>query len=153
MTAPVLLHPSSESVAVAWLSALLPVGVATRLPKMGTWSVYNGTIQGFGTVAIVGGTTREVALRAPIVSLGTWANVPGSDNPQWGAAAQLAEILTNALLDGPIDPVRVSSGAKYADALVHTAKLNAEPRRVPDQDESVAHFETEFVLVWTEVPS
>ena len=153
MTLPTLYHPDSESVAVAWLSAVLPVGVATSLPKPGTWTPFLGTVQGFGTVTIAGGRTSDYALRAPIVSLGTWAAVPGSDNPQWGAAAQLAEILVAECLSLIPSVRRVQKSAKYAPALVHTVRLNAEPRRIADPDASVAHFETEFVLVWTEVPS
>jgi hypothetical protein len=150
MTAPTLFHPDSESVAVAWLSAVLPVGVATSLPKPGAWSVFSGSIQGFATVTIVGGRTRDFGLRAPMVSVGTWAAVPGSDNPQWGAAAQLAEIVVAQCLLLVPDVTVVQKSAKYAPAFVHTVRLNSEPRRIPDPDASAAHFETEFVLVWTE---
>ena len=158
MTAPTLLHPSSESVAVAWLSSWFPVGVATTLPRPGTWPTYSGSIQGFATVTIVGGAlrrgaTHDTALRSPVVSLGTWAAIPGSDNPQWGAAVQLAEGLTHLAQDGTFVPTLVRPSMKYAPAFVHDIRLNAEPRRVPDQDESMAHFETEFVLMWTEYPA
>lgn len=150
MTSPILLHPDSESVAVAWLGAVLPVGVATSLPKPGTWSAFSGTIQGFATVTIAGGRTHDYGLRQPVVSVGTWAAVPGSDSPQWGAAAQLAEIVVAEclVLIPSVRTVRKSS--KYAEALVHSVRLLAEPRRIPDPDASAAHFETEFVLSWTE---
>ena len=150
MTAPILLHPSSESVAVAWLSTWFPVGVATTLPRPGTWPILAGAIQAFGTVTIVGGATRDTPLRSPVVSLGAWANIPGSDAPQWGAAVSLAEGLVHMCQDGTFVPVVVRPSAKYARAYVHSIRLNAEPRRIPDQDESMAHFETEFVLQWTE---
>lgn len=153
MTLPILNHPTSEFVAAAWLSAVLPVGVATSLPKRETWSTYSGTVKGFATVSIVGGSTRDFGLRAPVVSVGTWAAVIGSDNPQWGAASQLAEIVVAECLKLVPDVRVVKQSDKYASALVHTVRLNAEPRRIPDQDASVAHFETEFVLVWTEQPS
>lgn len=153
MTQPTLYHPDSESVAVAWLSLALPVGVATTLPKLASWSTYQGTIKGFATVTIVGGRTFESGLRAPIVSVGTWAGVDASDNPQWGAANQLASlVVASCFEDGRTPAVSVRKTAKYRAASVRSVRLNAEPRRVPDPDTSVAHLETELELFWTEVP-
>jgi len=148
---PALFHPTTEQLAVAWLSTLALPGVATTLPKLDAWPVYAGTIRGFVTVGIVGGATRDTALRAPVISVGTWAAVPGSDNPQWGAASQLAEIVAAATFPHEFVPIRFTQSVKYAPALVHTAKLVSEPRRVPDPDSSYAHFETEVMIVWSEV--
>ncbi len=153
MTLPTLFHPDSESVAVAWLSALLPVGVATSLPVPSAWPVFSGSVRGFATVTIAGGATSDVYLRRPVVSVGTWAAVPGSDNPQWGAAAQLAEIIVAECLALTPSVTVVRKSLKYAPALVHSVRLNAEPRRIADPDASAAHFETEFVLTWTEQPA
>lgn len=150
MTAPILLHPTSESVVVTWLSGWFPVGAATTLPKPGTWPVLANTVTGFATVTVVGGRTLDNGLRLPVVSCGTWAAVPGSDRPQWGAASHLAELLVHAAQDEPFAPVTVRPSIKHASALVQSIRLLTEPRRIPDQDESVAHFETEFVLAWTE---
>lgn len=153
MTAPIPFHPDSASVAVAWLSGRLPVGVATRLPKLAAWSTYSGTIKGFATVTIAGGRTFESGLRAPIVSVGTWASVPGSDSPQPGAAVQLAELIVSSCFeDGSLPAVSVRKSPKYRAASVRSVRLNAEPREVLDPDASVSHFETEIELFWTEVP-
>lgn len=155
MSQPIPFHPDSESVAVAWLSARLPVGVATTLPKLSTWPIYSGTaVRGFATVTIVGGRTFESGLRAPIVSVGTWAGVDGSDQPQHGAAIQLAALVVASCFgeDGRTPAISVRKSNKYAYASVRSVRLNAEPRRVPDQDASVAHFETEIEMFWTEVP-
>ncbi len=152
MTLPTLNYPTSESVAVAWLSAWFPVGVGTTLPRPGTWPVFTGTVKGFGTVSIVGGRTVTGFGRMPVVSLGTWAAVDGSDNPQWGAASQLAERLVRRTQETDFVPQYVRQSAKYERALVHSISLVAEPRRIPDPDASAAHFETEFVLVWTAEP-
>jgi hypothetical protein len=152
MTLPSLHHPTSEAVAVAWLSTWFPVGVATSLPKPGTWSTLSGSIQGFATVSIVGGRIAGGFGRMPVVSLGTWAAVPGSDNPQWGAASQLAEKIVRLAQTPTFDPVFVRQRAGYERALVHSISLVSEPRRIPDPDASAAHFETEFVLVWTAEP-
>lgn len=152
MSAPLLHLPTSESVAVAWLSGWFPVGVATSLPKPGSWTAYAGAVQGFATVSIVGGRTVAGFGRMPVVSLGTWAAVPSSDNPQWGAASQLAERIVRVCQATEFVPTYVRQSVKYERALVHSVRLNAEPRRIPDPDASAAHFETEFVLVWTAEP-
>lgn len=149
---PTLLHPNSEAVAVAWLSGLLPVGVATTLPKLASWPVYSGTVKGFATVSIVGGRTFDTGLRMPVVSVGTWAAVEGSDNPQWQAAMQLAELVLVPAF-ALFESVTVRPSVKYDLARVQSVRLNAEPRRVPDPDASMAHIETELILAWTEVPS
>lgn len=153
MTAPMPFLPDSESVAVAWLSARLPVGVATTLPKLSSWPLYHGTTRGFATVTIVGGRTYESPLRAPVVSVGTWAAVDASDQPPWGAGAQLSSLVVASCFaeDGrtPAQFVRRSSNYRYAS--VRSVRLVAEPRRVPDVDASVAHFETEIELTWAEV--
>lgn len=154
MAQPTPHYPDSASVAVAWLSTLLPVGVATRLPKLTAWPVYNGTVRGFVTVTVAGGRTFESGLRAPLVSVGTWASVPGSDSPQPGAAVQLAELVVASCFgeDGQTPAVRVRKSNKYRYASIRSARLNAEPREIPDPDASVSHFETEIELFWTEVP-
>jgi hypothetical protein len=153
MTLPTPYHPDSESVAVAWLSARLPVGVATTLPKTSSWPLFNGTVRGFATVTIVGGRTFEGPLRAPVVSVGTWAAVDASDQPQYGAAMQLAEILVSSCFaeDGRTPAQSVRRSDKYRYASVRSVRLVAEPRRVPDVDASVAHFETEIEIMWAEV--
>jgi hypothetical protein len=154
MTQPTLYHPDSASVAVAWLSARLPVGVATKLPKLATWPTYSGTIRGFVTVTVAGGRTFDTGLRAPIVSVGTWASVPGSDSPQPGAAVQLAELIVSSCFedDGRTPAQSVRKSAKYRAASVRSVRLNAEPREIADPDASMSHFETEIEMFWTEVP-
>lgn len=156
MTQPTLFHPDSASVGVAWLSGVLPFtsgGVATKLPKLTSWPVYSGTVRGFVTVTIAGGRTFESGLRAPIISVGTWASVPGSDSPQPGAAVQLAElVVASCFEDGRVPAVLVRKSAKYRQASVRSVRLNAEPREVADPDASMSHFETEIEMFWTEVP-
>lgn len=154
MTQPTPFHPDSESVAVAWLSARLPVGVATTLPKLSSWPLYHGTARGFATVTIAGGRTFEGPLRAPIVSVGTWAAVDSSDQPPWGAASHLASLVVALCFDedGRTPAVRVRRSDKYRYASIRSVRLVAEPRRVPDPDASVAHFETEIEMMWAEVP-
>jgi hypothetical protein len=147
MVQPVLYLPTPEYVATALLSDLLPVPAATRLPKPGTWPIYAGTIQGFATVSIVGGFAGQTLLRRSVVSVGTWTNIPGSDEPQWGAASQLAEIVVDASRR-PFVQRTYRQSAKYVSATVNSLWFISEPRRIPDPDASMAHFETEVGVSW-----
>ncbi len=143
MTGPSLYLPTDEFVAAALLSDLLPVPAATSLPKPGTWPVWTGSTQAFATVSIVGGGANANRLEDPVVSVSTWANVPGSDNPQWGAAAQLAALVWDAAGEGSFVPRTYRQSAKYVPVLVQSLSRVARPRRVPDTDASMAHFATE----------
>ena len=152
------LLPTTPGVAIGWLKTLALPGVASKLPKLEAWPVYNGTIRGFVTVDVVGtagrasntgATARDTPMRTPILSVGTWAAVPNSDNPQVGAANQLAEVIVDAVYASPFPPVRLRQSASYDYALVQSAGLISEPREVQDPDASVAHFITEISLYWT----
>jgi hypothetical protein len=147
MSQPTLYVATDEFVAGALLSDLLPVPAATTLPKLEVWPVYLGTIRGFATVGIVGGGELENALEDPVVSVGTWAAVPGSDNPQWGAAAQLASIVWRIAKERFV-PRTYRQSVKYEPACVLSVSPVARPRRINDPDTSIAHFETEIRLHW-----
>jgi len=143
--------PTTEGVAVAWLSTLALPGVATTLPKLDAWPVMGGTVRGFVQVDGVVGSRVLGGVRCPIVSVSTWAAVPGSDNPQWGAANDLAETVWTSVEPNArfLSSVRVQQSAKHDAALVHSVYGVAEPRRVPDPDASRAHFVLEAALMWT----
>lgn len=142
-------HPTAEGVAVAWLSTLALPAVATSLPKLEAWPVLGGTVRAFCVVdGVVGSRVFDNGLRAPIVSVSTWAAVPGSDNPQWGAANELAERVWQPTYER-FEPVRVQQSAKHAAAFVHSVYGVTEPRRVPDPETGYAHFVSEVAVVWT----
>jgi hypothetical protein len=143
MTAPSLFLPTDEYVASALLSDLLAVPAATSLPKLDQWPVFSGTIRAFVTVDIVGGGANANRLQDPVVSVHTWAAVPGSDNPQWGAAAQLGHRVWDASQERDFEPRTYRQSAKYVPALVLGLSPVARPRRIPDPDASMAHFATE----------
>lgn len=142
-------HPTAEGVAVAWLSTLALPAVATALPALTSWPVLGGTVKAFVVVdGVVGSRIFDNGLRAPVISVSTWAAVPGSDNPQWGAANELAERVW-APTQERFEPVRVQQSAKHAAAFVHSVYGVAEPRRVFDPDSGYAHFVSEVAVVWT----
>ena len=144
---------TSEGVAVAWARTLELPAVATSLPALSTWPVLSGTVRGFVVVdGVVGSRVLGTAVRVPVISFSTWAAVPNSDQPQWGAANDMAEILWETQFARPFNPVRVRQGTTHRWALVQSVHGIQEPRRVPDVDESRAHFVTELALMWTEEP-
>lgn len=142
MTSPTLYLPTDEYVAQETVRAVLGIATATSLPKLDTWPVYTGTVRAFATVSIVGGGAADTPYEDPVVAVSTWAAVPASDNPQWGAASQLASVLWRAAADA-FEPRTYRQSAKYVPALVLGLSRVARPRRVPDPDASVAHFSTE----------
>lgn len=145
---------TSEGVAVAWARTLAVPAVATSLPTLDQWPVLAGSVRGFVTVdAIVGGAGRDTALRAPVVSFSTWAAVPDSDRPQWGAANDLAEIIREQCVATPFVPVRVQQDAYHREAMVLSVwGVAPEPRRVPDPDQSRAHYVLDIGMRWIEIP-
>lgn len=142
-------HPTAEGVAVTWLKTLALPGVATSLPALTTWPVMSGTVRGFAIVdGVVGSRIFDNGLRAPVISVSTWAAVPGSDNPQWGAANELAERVWEKTYER-FEPVRVQQSAGHAPAFVHSVYGVAESRRVFDPETGYAHFVSEVAIVWT----
>lgn len=147
-------HATAEGVAVAWATGLALPAVATTLPALSAWPIFSGTsVRGFVTVGIVGSVPRGNGMRESVASFDTWAAVLNSDRPQWGAANELAERLWTETLRGEFPTVRVQQHASYFPAYVHSVHGIQEPRRIPDQDESRAHYATEIAIMWTEVPS
>ena len=103
--------------------------------------------------SIVGSRPRDTGMRNPIVSVTTWAAVPNDDNPQKGAADELAAIVWEWTYAAPFLPVRVRQGTSYRYADVHSVFGVQEPRFIPDPaDESRARYTQEIGIQWTEVP-
>lgn len=147
-------HPSAEGVAVAYLDMIIGVSVATSLPALTSWPVFAGTTRGFVVVdGVVGGSGRDTALRVPVLGVSTWAAVPDSDRPQWGAANAIAEDIVAAVFADRSRPVRVRQGAAYNEAIVQDMQLMAEPRRLFDEDSGRARFTLDITLGWVEVPA
>lgn len=142
--------PSTEAVVIAWLRGLqgLAAGVATTTPSdVSTWAA-----NGFVVVLSAGGSGLDTALRAPVVSVDTWAIQPDSDHPPWGKAFSVAQDIIAAVQDmsrtGQAVQVTPSPG-DWVPVLVQDVSLLTEPRRIPDPDTSRAHTSMDLEVRWT----
>lgn len=142
--------PTSPLVAVAWLRSLqdLTAGVATSRPTDATsWAS-----TGFVVVSVVGSAgIRDLSQqRKPIVSVDAWGVSLNSSKPPRNQAASLLEIIRAATED--FQPVTVDAGTGYDQALVTDAWVETpEPREIPDQDSSYAHFTVDLGLAWVRI--
>jgi hypothetical protein len=146
----VLLRATTELVAVAWLKGVVGDIVSTTLPRDNTsWAA-----SGFVTVATTGGSAGlYVPLRSPVVSVGCWAAARDSNRPPWNKAAYLAEQIQAATYDVDGTSRLLTLPTNYPGARVLTAYTTYEPRRVPDDEASYAHFDFGLTLNWVEVTS
>jgi hypothetical protein len=146
-------HPTATGTMITWLGTFVPA-VASNLPEIASWPVLTAPVRGFVTVpTVVGGNPHYAGPRSPVLQVETWAAVPSSDRPQYGAAEQLAEDIVaavNALNTGASVPVRQRAG--YARALVQCAPMMTEPRRLDDPDTGYARYLMDLSLAWVEVP-
>ena len=146
-------HPTATGTMITWLGTFVPA-VASNLPAVGQWPVLSSPVRGFVTVpTVVGGTVDYAGTRVPVLQVETWAAVPSSDQPQYGAAEQLAEDIVaaaNALNQGA--PIYVRQRAGYLRSLVHCVPFMTEPRRLDDPDTGYARYLMDLSLAWVEVP-
>lgn len=151
MTGPLMLRPNSELVAAAWLATvpgLAPDLVATQLPTdQSSWAD-----TGFVTVGpVLGGSPGlQVPMRAPVLSLDSWAVRPSSNRPPWGHAINLLErVIQASYLRGA--KRRVVLPGQFPVAVVHAAFLVTEPRRVYGDPGGLAHYNSNLALRWTAI--
>lgn len=146
------LRPTPMGTAIAWLSTFMPA-VASNLPALDSWPVLSAPVRTFTVVPmVVGGSSLDTPLRVPIVQVETWAAVPGSDKLQLGAAEQQAEEIVTRIYADPFVPVLVRQRTGYDQALVQSARLLTEPRRLDDPDTGYARFVMDMELAWVRVP-
>lgn len=129
------LRPTSELVAVGWVSLALPgVGVGTRLPAADDDMRANGYV----VVDVLGGVPAvDMEYRASVVVCECW--VPpavGSHLPPWNQSGQIAQALLDATYDPSLMGVTVDLSAvgdgEYGSARVDTVTALDEPIRVVD---------------------
>ena len=145
------LRATSELVATAWLKTVVGDRVATTLPKdSASWAEF-----GFVTLVNAGGTPNMyVPLRDPATGVDCWAVNPDSQKPPWEKAAMLAEAIAAACQDHAAIPQTLALPTGYPAAQVKSAYLTGEPRRVPNDPSSYAHYMIPgLVIAWTEVAS
>lgn len=158
MSAPVgPFNPTSELVAVAWLSAYvldeqgdtIESQIGTTLPKDNTAWADKGFLQ---ASSIPGGRSPDldVPLRLPVVQLDGWACTPGSNKPPWHLANRLLELVrltTEAAQTGNYGkPLVVKTG--YLNVRVQAAYLISEPGRVTDDPSGFARYTADLAIDW-----
>lgn len=130
---PVTALPSSEQVAMVWLSSIegMNAQVATQLPDDATkWAS-----TGFITVSVTGGTPDQyVPVRQPTMQIDGWAVKIGSSKPPWWMAADMLEQVRMACYDtrtGTLQrPLQITSrGISFPPVRVLSAWVLEEPRR------------------------
>ncbi|HET9384510.1 MAG TPA: hypothetical protein VFO67_05135 [Gemmatimonadales bacterium] len=146
------LAPNSELVTVAWLRGVPgidPSQVSTSRPQD------NSTWAGSGFVQVgpmSGQPDVYIPMRRPVASVHLWAVNLNSGKPPWAKAAALGEaILADCQTHEPRD-VSDQLPAQYRGARVLSAYAMGEPRRVPGDLTSYAHFVFDLQLHWCEVP-
>lgn len=150
------LWPNSELVAVGWLrgaSGLSTAMVSTKLPRdQAVWAdngfitVGNGLAGGGGVVG--GGPDKHTQLRSPVVSVHGWAVNMNSGKPPLGKAAQLLELVWRACCDESTIRRQVTLPSGYYKVRVNEAYLLGDPKRIPGDEASYAHFQVDLQLHW-----
>lgn len=153
---------NSELAAIAWLKTVpgLPVNqIGTTLPQDNTTWAASGYVQ-----VIVVGKGRSSAYygyRAPVIQAHCWAVNPDKQNPPWGKACDLAEMIYEHLLaDNGVENLDTRTGFRKVRIL--EAWEIEEPKRIPwgfpsgqgsfvDPGNS-AHYTVSFQLAWAELP-
>lgn len=149
-------RPNSELVAVAWIGSaagLSTAMVATKLPRdTSTWSstgfITVGGADGAGGAVVGGSPDRYTRLRNPVLSVHGWAVNPGSAKPPWGKAAHLLEVLIAATEDESTIRRALTLPGGYDPARVQEVYPLGEPRKVPGDEGSYAHYSLDLQLHW-----
>jgi hypothetical protein len=154
MSTPVL-RATPELVAIAWLKTVVGDIVATTLPKPAKDGSVSWAETGFVTITTVGGSPNlYVPMREPAISVDFWAMNPGSQKPPWDKAASMAEAVVAACQAHRTIPQTVALPTGYPTALIRSAYVTGEPRRIPDDPSSYARYSIPgLIIAWTEVPS
>ena len=153
-------YPTPELVAEAWIGQrvpeLVPAQVAGSLPAdPSTWTQFgtkasNG--RGFITCVAIPGSrpNPHVPIRATVVEVNSWAAFPQSNKPAWNVAAQNAEAIRNATeaSTAKYTTALTLSLANYRSAIVLSAYLIDEPRRMANDPSGYARFAFYLEVDW-----
>jgi hypothetical protein len=145
---------SSELAVWAWLQSIpgiTPAMVSTRLPQdQTTWATTGFVRVGpeFG-----GALHREIPVRSPVMELHVYGTNPGTNQPGWQTASDLAELIIQACyanhnLNNALDmPV-----PGYRQARVCGVWPDTDPRRNHNDVADYGHFELDVEFRWIEIP-
>lgn len=147
----VTLFANTELVAQALLAEANFLGtgdyVGTTLPIADKDGNNSWLATGFVVVRALGGTASgEVAMNQPIVSVDCFASPKsGGGKPPWGKANNLAEQIRHGCR--LTRPHRVILPGSFPQAIVFTAMLVTEPRRIADAA-SYARYTFDMQVNW-----
>lgn len=162
MPAPPLvpLRPTTELVAVSWIGScdgLSAQMVATTLPSdtNADGSIASWVSTGFITVAVVGGAPDPMLpVKRTVIQADCWATVPGSNKPPWFKANALAEAIRYACWSRTNIPrplTITANGVSYPSAVVLSAYLATEPRRIYSDAADYSRYSMDVALTWVTV--
>lgn len=140
-------YPTSELVVVTWLRqrvALAGAQVATALPS-------ELPAEGFITVAAVPSAALvDGGGRLSVLTLDAWAApANGGSKPPWNRAAQLAEVVRNALAsDVQVFGKLIDLGPDYFAARMLSLYMTTEPRRVNGDPSAYARYTFDVAASW-----
>ena len=141
---------SSEAVAVAWLKALNTVAgtaVATTVPAASSWPLVGTSRIFLQVLGTGGGTVGDTPYHRDVVSVDSWATKDGSDRPPLGIAMQaLLRVWGAGFSPGNLGLLEVEGQQVSVDGV---RPVSAHPRRIPDQDQSRAHYSLDMEISWT----
>jgi PKD repeat protein len=151
LTAPVApgsLLPNNDLVARAWvgsISALPANKVGLSLPSDETTWESTGFVQ----LRVTGGSPDpDIPERAPVIEVNCYAVKIGSSKAPWNLASQLAEIIVNETYRTDAAARLVNPGTNYGFALVQSATVVSEIRRITSDVGSYAHVQFDLALRW-----
>lgn len=138
-----------ELVTVAWLKTATGITngmVSTTLPTDNTtWAASGFIVVG----PVVGGGVHErVPYRSPVMQLDCYAVSLNTDNPPWGQAADLAELVVAASLDDGLLGRALTLRSGYEQARVTGAMVQGGPRRMHDDPAGYAWYQLDLEIHW-----
>lgn len=153
-------YPTDELVTAAWIGTipgLAPGMVDEVLPPdvEADGTVAGWVATGFVTVAVAGGNPdAALPTQKPVMQVDVWATDPGSNKPPWRKASAIGQAIVRATWDRqsiarPL-PL-VVNGVTYPTAVVKTAYITSNFRRMYDDAGDYAHLQGDLALEWVTV--
>ncbi len=157
-------HTNSEQVTIAWLkvqSDLSGIPIGTTVPQdTSSWAA-----TGFIQISVVGRghSNPEIDYRSPVMTAFCWATNPNKQNPPWGKANDLADIIWDICGSNANGRENLTTAVSAAPkARVLQAWGVQEPRRhkwgFPTLDTgavvnqgNTALYTTDFEIAWVEL--
>jgi hypothetical protein len=146
----------AETVAVEWAKTLGLISgsaVATTVPDVSSWpSASGGSSVFLQVVGTGGGTVNDTPMRRSVVSFDSWATKANSDRPPLRIASyNLSDLIgQTSRYNRAVFPKRLTLATGLHVTVYSVMPINDHPRRIPDEDESRAHYSIDAEIMWAE---